>query len=624
MVRLKKRYHSLGFKNITMLHTRDPQTANTEAFVKPISCARGVWFTGGRQWRLADAYLNTLVQEELFGLLSRGGVIAIRGIGGYHLAVDATNAAAVARLRKRKRRSNKAFALMAPSAEAVARYCRVGEAERRLLESRERPIVLLERREECGLPAEVAPGVAELGFMLPYSPLHALLFFPLAGGKSAALSVLVMTSGNLSEEPVIRDRGEAEEKLAGIADAYLHHDRDIFMRIDDSVVRVLDEQTVFIRRARGYVPSAVPLARKGPMVLACGADVKNTFCLTTTDAAVVSQHIGDMESYETLRFFAETLKNLSSVYRVEPIALGHDLHPRYYSTRWALEQEGIDKVGIQHHHAHIASVAAEHGLDEPLAGIALDGSGYGGDGTVWGGEVLVLREGSFERRGCFRQIPMPGGEAAARNPWQMLLSWLRAACGAEALSVAEELGLAQRRGHDEVENLFRILDNRTLSPLTSGAGRLFESVASLLGICDVNTYEGEAAMALEAIAAGGAGQPYAFVCEEGPLTKIDFSPTVAAIIKDLRQKADRRLIASRFHRTVAEAVVTTASGICRAEGLATVALSGGVFQNRMLLKAVIAGLRSRGLRPYINTVVPANDAGISLGQAWIVRKHLEQ
>jgi hydrogenase maturation protein HypF len=559
-------------------------------------------------------------------LLAAGGILAVKGVGGYHLAVDAANAEAVERLRERKRKSNKAFALMAPDLAAIRRFAEVSAAEEALLLSRERPIVLLKRSAAGNLPGAVAPGVPELGFMLPYSPLHALLFFQRPEGKGRGqpnFPALVMTSGNRSEEPVAGRSSRAEKELGPFVDAFLHHDREIFMRVDDSVLRHFDGQTVFLRRARGYVPSAIPLPGKGPKVLACGADLKNTFCLTTQSAAVVSQHIGDMENFETLEFFEETLRNLRALYRVEPEAIAHDLHPGYFSTRWALEQEAVEKHGIQHHFAHVASVMAEKGLEGPVIGVALDGSGYGGDGTVWGGEFLVADGRSFERRAHFRPLPMPGGEAAARNPWQMALSFLDSVFGDGAPKVAGEMGLTARRGREEIANVLAILGNSRLSPLTSGAGRLFEAFAALLGVGDVNTYEGEAAMALEGLAGPPDGRSYPYDGGSGDRLVIDFSGTLRAVVRDKGAGADLRVIAAKIHVTVAAAVTATALRISGRTGITDVALSGGVFQNRLLLGLTLDGLRREGLKPHFNTSVPPNDAGISLGQAFILRNLLK-
>ena len=428
-----------------------------------------------------------------------------------------------------------------------------------------------------------------------------------------------MTSGNLSEEPVVKEKREAEEKLSRMADAFLHHDREIFMRVDDSVVRRFGNRTVFIRRSRGYVPSAIPLRGEGPPVLACGADLKNTFCLTTREAAVVSQHIGDMENQETLDFFEETLENLKAVYRVTPAAMAHDLHPRYFSTRWALEQEGLECHGIQHHYAHVGSVMAEAGLEGKVIGVALDGSGYGGDGTIWGGEFLVADGLGFERRAHFRAVPMPGGEAAARNPWQMALSYLADTRGEGAMEAAEKVGLLARNDAQVAGNVLRIRENPALSPLTSGAGRLFESVSSLLGLRDVNTFEGEAAMALEAAAGDGEEGVYPFDVSGSSPAEVSFAATIERVLLDAEAGTGPGVVAARFHNTVAAAVIETVRRLHNETGIRDAALTGGVFQNRYLLSRVTRGLSELGVNSHINARVPANDGGISLGQAYLLR-----
>jgi hydrogenase maturation protein HypF len=567
------------------------------------------------------------------GLLRSGGILALKGLGGYQLACDARDAAAVARLRERKRRSNKAFALMAPDAEAVRAFAIVSDEEEALLRSPERPIVLLARQPECHLPEALAPASAELGFMLPNTPLHWLLFHapltlpsPCPPGEGEPLPppfrALVMTSGNQAEEPIVRDEETAHCALTPFADGFLDHDREIFMRVDDSVVRRRTGRTLFIRRARGYVPSAIPLPGSGPPVLGCGAEVKNTFTLTTPGAAVVSQHIGDLENHETLKFFAETLENLKAVYRVAPLAIAHDLHPGYFSTRWALEQEGVERWGVQHHWAHVASVLAEAGLAGPVIGVALDGSGYGPDGTVWGGEFLVADSRSFERAASFLPVPLPGGEGAIRHPWRMALSYVAEACGGRLPDDPAVQRLVARTGAAAAGTVLTIRGNRALSPPSSGAGRLFEAAAALTGLCDHNSFEGEAAMRLEAAAAGRLGVPYPFEITDGTPARLDFSPAILGLLDDLGRGRTAGLVAARFHATVAAAVVEQIARTHRATGILDVALSGGVFQNCLLLEAVERGVAALGLRSHTNTRVPANDAGISLGQAYLLRERL--
>ena len=560
--------------------------------------------------------------------LRAGRIVAVKGLGGFHLAVDARQADAVRELRDRKRRSNKSFALMAADLDAVRRYAEPDEAETALLLSRERPIVLLSRGPGADLlPPELAPRSAELGFMLPYTPLHELLFrMPLTddGPLERHFEVLVMTSGNLSEEPIVADDGEARQRLLELADAWLLHDREIFSRIDDSVVRVFAGGTFFIRRARGYVPAALPLPGKGPSLLACGADLKNSFALTRDDGVVVSPHIGDLENLETQGFFEEVLARLSDLYGIRPEGIVHDLHPGYHSTRWAESRRDLPRVALQHHYAHTASVMAAHGLRENVLGVSLDGTGYGPDGTVWGGEFLLAGIRGFERLGRFSTVPLPGGRAGVRFPWMMAIAVLVSVFGDEAGMIFEALGLADRHGEGAVLNAARMAGNPETSWPTSSAGRLFDAVSALLGIAEINTFEGEAAMALEAEAAPGEDGTYGFDLGEGDLLEIDFSQTIRDVMADVNTKTDRRRIAARFHNTVAAAVVETAARLCRARAVSDVALSGGVFQNRRLLGAVRRGLVEKGLRVHVNTFVPPNDAGIALGQAYIVRERMRE
>jgi hydrogenase maturation protein HypF len=578
-----------------------------------IKGAGGGWapFTGGEP------------VEAARGLLSRGSIVAIKGLGGFHLACDALNAEAVARLRRMKRRSNKPFALMARDVETIRRFCLVSEVEEGALVSGRRPIVLLAKKSPQALPEAVAPGNARLGFMLPYTPLHYLIFGDSPAGGPGVCEALVMTSGNLSEEPIQIDGGEAASKLGHIADAFLLHDREIFMRADDSVVKLAGGSLRFVRRSRGYAPEPVPLREDGPEVLAAGADIKNTFTIMKGPYAVMSQHIGDMENYETLSFFEEVLENLKAVYRAAPEALAFDLHPGYLSTRWARSKAGMRLLGVQHHHAHIASVMAEHGLTDRVIGVAFDGTGYGTDGTLWGGEFLVADALGFRRAGHLRYVPLPGGERAVREPWRTAVSYLGEALGEEARDCLRILGFYERYGGRTVEDVLKVAGIREVSPLSSGAGRLFDAVSALLGVSDRNTFEGEAAIALEAAAEGEAAGSYPFQMRGSAPFVVDFSLTLRGIISDLEEGAPAGEIAARFHGTVIEAVARAVSAIALETGLREVALSGGVFQNDCLLVGTVEMLEAEGMRVYTNSLVPANDAGISLGQAYILREKLK-
>ncbi len=603
--------------------------------------------------------------EATIRLLKRGKIVAIKGLGGFHIACDAANKRAVERLRLRKRKSNKPFALMSPDVETIKKFCEVSEDEKELLISNKRPIVLLRKKErnDKSLPEAIAPNNKYLGFMLPYTPIHYLLFFyPINENfrrlKPATTSLglatddyqlttnfdaLVMTSGNLSEEPIVIDNAEAVAKLSDIADAFLLHNRDIFMRVDDSVVRVTsDELRVmsnnnetlsqvtghgplsFIRRSRGYVPDPISLQDDGPEVLGCGADIKNTFTFTKGRHAIPSQHIGDMENYETLRFFEESLYNLKSVYRVKPEAIAYDLHPGYLSTQWAMRQEGIEKFGIQHHYAHVASVMAEHGIKDKVIGVAFDGAGYGIDGNLWGGEFLIGDIEGFKRAGHFRYVPMPGGEMAVKQPWRMAVSYIKDAVDSDLMRYLEEIGFVERYGYETILQVASISEKRDFSPMTSGAGRLFDAVSAMLGICDKNTFEGEAAIALEAVALSDIDEDYPVDIKFKEPMEIDFSQTILRITDDLTRGVDKGVIASKFHNTVVTVILRVVQELCARHGLRDVVLSGGVFQNIYLLKNIISKLRFAGMDVYINEKVPCNDAGISLGQAYIIRERLKQ
>jgi hydrogenase maturation protein HypF len=586
--------------------------------------------------------------EKTIELLKEGKIVAIKGLGGFHIACDATNEEAVNRLRLKKRRSNKPFALMAPDVITIKKFCEVSREEERLLISNKRPIVLLKKRQNY-LPDTIAPDNRYFGFMLPYTPLHYLLFYyltppdpPLSKGGIGGVytthpnfDALIMTSGNLSEEPIVINNEEAVFRLSGIADAFLIHNRDIFMRVDDTVVlkvkskkleirsKNMTSHLLFIRRSRGYVPDPIPLHEDGPEVLGCGADIKNTFTLTKGSFAIPSQHIGDMENYETLRFFEESLKNLKDIYRVKPEAIAYDLHPHYLSTQWALKQEGIKRIGIQHHYAHTASVMAEKGIKTKVIGVSFDGTGYGTDGNLWGGEILIADINGFKRAGHFKYIPLPGAEVAIKEPWRTAVSYIKDIAGDEAMHYLESIGFVKRYGAERLEDILKIIDKKPFSPLSSGAGRLFDAISAILGICDRNTFEGEAAIALESITRPDIIDDYPVDIKFKEIMEIDFSQTILRIIEDFVYGVDKGIIASNFHNTVATAILRVVQKLSSLYMIDDVALSGGVFQNIYLLERTIDRLRSIGMEVHINEKVPANDAGISLGQAYIIRERIK-
>jgi len=541
--------------------------------------------------------------EEVRGLLRAGQIIAIKGLGGFHLACNAEDDAAVRRLRERKRRSDKPFALMAWDLAEVERVCLVSEDERAVLTGARRPIVILDRRPGTGISEAVAPGNNTIGVMLPYTPLHHLLF-------GDGLNILVMTSGNISEEPIVSRNEEAPARLGGIADAYLTHNRGIRTRVDDSVVRVYAGRERVIRRSRGFAPLAIDLGMPVRQVLAVGAELKNTFCLTKDHYAIPSQHIGDLENFETLEFFEETLEHMRRFFRVEPVAVAHDLHPGYLSTRIAQGMSGIPRVGVQHHHAHIAACMAENHLREKVIGVAFDGTGYGTDGQVWGGEFLVCDFAGFERRGHFRYVPMAGGDQAIREPWRMALAWLRETFGGAVPELPFLAAIPERR-RAVVEAM---LAGGVQTVATSSCGRLFDAVAAMLGLRLETNFEGQAAIELEAVAAPGVHEPYPFEVDGAA---IDLRPVIARIAGELRQGVPGPVIAARFHETIAAIAVEVCGRIRAADRLERVCLSGGTFQNRRLTERCLDSLVCHGFEVYLHAQVPPNDGGISLGQAVI-------
>src|SRR5271166_5761884 len=547
-------------------------------------------------------------------LLRQGQILALKGLGGYHLAADAASEEAVALLRARKHREDKPFAVMAADLAAARRLAEVDTAAADLLTSPARPIVLLPRRPEAapdaGVAAATAPGNRQLGIMLPYSPLHHLLLAAL--GRP-----MVLTSGNVSDEPIVYRDEEALERLGGIADAFLVHDRAIHIRTDDSVARTFRGRPMLIRRSRGYVPEPVVVASRFPRhVLACGAELKNTFCLARGRHVFVSHHIGDLENAETLRSFTEGIEHFRRLFDVEPQVVAHDLHPEYLSTKYALELDGVDLQPVQHHHAHIASCladngaaeggAAEGGADGPVIGVAFDGTGYGTDGTIWGGEFLAADLATFERGGHLTPVPMPGGAAAIRQPWRMAAAYLGA--DSDGLDVV-------RRNQAHWPAIRSMARRGVNSPLTSSAGRLFDAAAAILGVRDAINYEGQAAVELEQLADPAEAGAYPAALEAGQPFQIRGADLLHGVIDDLTSGVPAPVIAARFHHGVAALIEAGCVAMRDRYGLRTVALSGGVFQNSLLLHATVARLEARGFRVLLHSRVPCNDGGISLGQA---------
>ena len=546
-------------------------------------------------------------------LIRQGQIVAVKGLGGFHLAADALNAAAVARLRQRKLREEKPFAVMSPDLDAIRAYAVVEPDDETLLRSIQRPIVLLRKNETGRLAEEVAPRNPCVGAMLPYTPLHHLL---LAHGFAA----LVMTSGNLSEEPIAIDNDDAFDRLAGIADYFLVHDRDIYLRSDDSVVRRAAGETRFLRRSRGYVPVPVFLKHALPPILACGAELKSTVCITKGDQAFISQHIGDLENLSTYEFFQKTVGHLQRILGVRPEVIACDLHPDYLSTRWADEQEAIPKIRVQHHHAHIVSGMAEHRLEGAVIGVACDGTGYGPDGTVWGGEVLVADAEGFERAAHLACVPMPGSAAAIKEPWRMAVSYLNDAFGADLWGL--DLLVLLAAGPAKVRLMLEMAAKRLNSPLTSSLGRLFDGVAAIAGLRSRVTYEGQAAMELEMAAAEETESVYDYAWEEGAPCRILPAPIIRGVAADVGKGLGVPAISAKFHNTLVRMFSDLCESIRRQCGLGRVVLSGGVFQNARLLTGLIPALAARGFEVYSHRQVPANDGGIALGQALIAAESI--
>ncbi len=601
----------------------------------------------------SDAILATAVQ-----LLRDGGILALKGLGGFQLACDATNETAVARLRDRKRRWGKPFAVMMPSLELASEYCEISDAEAALLTGPPAPIVLLRLRggagmgaapegggeragksiassaagegaedaqhpqaprapgEDCssrGLACSLAPGLRELGVMLPYTPLHHILL-------GDAGIPLVMTSGNLSEEPIATGNAEALERLSAIADAVLLHDREICSRYDDSVTRVGASGTEFLRRARGYAPFPIRLPFSSDVdILAVGPEQKNTVTLLTGEYAFVSQHIGDMENAETFAAFERTIDLYERLFRISPEIVAYDLHPEYLATKHALRL-GIPSVGVQHHHAHVAGVAAEHGVEGPFIGVAFDGTGYGPDGTIWGGEVMLATLGGFERLAHLATMPMPGGAAVIRRPARMAVGAL-AAFG--LLDHPGAVALRSRLAVAEEETLLRMIERGVNSPLTSSMGRLFDTVAAICGVRDDARYEGQAAIEFEALADPSTKGAYRFTIREGEPAVIETAPVLEAVLDDVAHGVGAPVVSARFHRAVTDAIVGECVRASAATGTRTVALAGGVFMNRLVADGALLGLREAGLRPMTHVKLPVNDGGVSFGQAVVAwaRRH---
>jgi len=556
--------------------------------------------------------------------LAEGKIVAVKGLGGFHLFADAGDESAIGRLRKRKRRNHKPFALMMADLEMVRRYCVLSEEEAHELTGTIRPIVLVDKLETCELPPELAPGIDRLGVMLPYTPLHHLMLADY--GKP-----VIATSANFTEEPIAIDNEEAMARLDQIADGFLLHDRKIHSGYDDSVLHFVGSHKYTLRRARGLAPLPIPLPfRSQVSAFASGAHLKNTFCFIDSDQAFVSQHLGDLDNIETHDRWHQTFQTYSRLFQFKPQIVGHDSHPDYASTVFAIKiaaDNGLPIFSVQHHHAHIVSCMIEHGLTQPVLGVCFDGLGYGLDGTLWGGEFMRVSLADCQRLAHFHPVPLPGASQAIKQPWRMALSHLASsgiAPNSQAMKVFRDR-LCRRYTDVVVEYAFKQIEKKLNSPLTSSCGRLFDAVSALLDVCQLSHYEGQAAIELEALATRAEStlqfreaDIYPFQIDNDSMPFVIKQETmVQALYADWLQGLDRGKIALKFHHTIAQII----KGVClitsQSTGLRTICLAGGVFQNRLLARISRKLLEEAGLDVYFPQLLPANDGGLSLGQAVI-------
>jgi hydrogenase maturation protein HypF len=582
-------------------------------------CGPQVLLEGADGSRIAERDDAILAAQKL---LADGKIVAIKGLGGFHLACDALNGKAVTELRHRKLRVDKPFALMMPNLETVEEHCLINESERAYLESRQRPIILLRRRPDSPIVEDVAPKQAYIGVMLPYTPLHYLLFVPNKNIQNSSNKVhpLVMTSGNLSDEPIATDNDDARQRLASLADFFLLHNRDIRTRCDDSVIRTTntgqEKPTIyFLRRSRGYAPDPIQLTFEVPALLAVGPELKNTFCLTRQRYAFVSHHIGDMENYETLRSFEDGIEHFERMFRIQPKAIVCDLHPDYLSSRYAVQRSQNDNLPllrVQHHHAHIAACMADNRLDgsHPVIGLAFDGTGYGDDGAIWGGEFLVADYAGYQRPYHLDYFPLPGGDAAIKRPartalallWKLGMDW------DDQLAPGRDLCFEDRQA-------LRIqLERRINTPLTSSMGRLFDAAAALAGVRQMVNYEAQAAIEFEAALDPEEMRAYQFVIRENV---VEAGDALRELIADVSSGVSISKISARFHNGLAQLSQQVCIKVRQQSGINEVALSGGVWQNMALLERTVHNLHKNGFVVYLHRQVPANDGGLSLGQALV-------
>jgi hydrogenase maturation protein HypF len=587
--------------------------ANSRFHAEPNACP-----VCGPRVRLLDASGKECLSHDpvvmAIDSLKQGLIIAIKGLGGFHLAVDAGNDAAVQRLRKRKCREEKPFAIMVRDLNRAHEIVETATQEERLLASPQRPIVLLSKKNTGVLSELVAPHMNRLGVMLAYTPLHHLLL-------EHNFTALVMTSANRTDEPICTGNREAVQRLQGIADFFLVHNRDILVRCDDSIAMVASGKPRLMRRARGFAPRPVMLARKHPAVLALGPHLKSTICIIKDKQAFLSPHIGDMETPQARDFFHENISLMKKITQCSPAIIACDMHPGYYSTTMADDMQDVRIVKVQHHHAHIASCMAENRIYGKLIGLAMDGTGYGTDGTIWGGEFLIADEKDFIRAGHIQQFRLPGSEAAIHDSWRIGASLLRESFGDEWPGIAARLSLAPNDWQYEL--LEKMIGSQINCPITSSLGRLFDGVAALLGIRSTVNFEGQAAMELEAVVDSMFDTAYPFTIDYNEnILCLNYIPAIKELVSQRLKGTSPTVLAASFHTTLIRSFIEMAERIRSTERLNRVVLSGGCFQNRLLLEGCITGLIKTGFEVYSHHLVPTNDGGISLGQAYSVAARL--
>ncbi len=607
----RKKTSMKSFRMCSLCQTEYSDPGDRRFHAQPNACP-----TCGPSLCLTDSDGNPIESEnqiaKVSGLIREGNIIAIKGIGGFHLTVDATNNAVVEQLRKRKHREDKPFAVMSSSLDNIRSYAFVRKVEAATLSGIQRPIVLLGKVKNYPIAKAVSPNNSHIGVMLPYTPLHNLLF---SEGKFLAL---VMTSANLSGEPIITTNQDALKYLNKIADYFLMHNRDILTRSDDSVLKYYAGSTRIIRRSRGYVPLPIDITYNQSTVLACGAEKKNTICLTRNKTAFMSQHIGNLQSKSGYNFFLETIDHMCNVLKVQPDLIACDYHPDYMSTRYVSELKSVKVVKVQHHHAHIVACTVENKVSDPVIGLAFDGTGLGDDNTIWGGEVLISSYSSYNRVGCLEPVPMPGSSMAIYEPWRMAVSYLYKAFGMSLLEIPLPILVCLKKR--DITMLISMIRQKINTPYTSSLGRFFDGIAAIVGIRNKVSFEGQSAMELESLVTPGIDEKYSFDIASNKKFTLTASPIVEGVVYDVLKGVYKGVIAAKFHNTIISMFVEVCLLLKKCYNVKHVALSGGVFQNSVLTDGIKHNLEKHDFKVLIHRLVPCNDGGISLGQA-IVAQH---